>query len=59
MNSRPIVNHSMLTIDYCQKVIGESTVIDIDTLRVQAREEAAVIGPAESGKSELPVPLGY
>jgi ABC-type transporter Mla maintaining outer membrane lipid asymmetry ATPase subunit MlaF len=41
----------VIAIDHLQKVIGESTVIDM--LRVRAGEAAAVIGPAGSGKSEL------
>lgn len=43
----------MIEIKHLQKVIGETTVIDIDSLVVEAGEAAAVVGPVGSGKQTL------
>ena len=43
----------MLKVENLQKVIGDSPVVDIETLKVEAGEIAALVGPAGSGKTTL------
>ena len=43
----------MLQVENLQKVIGDSPVVDIETLKVEAGEIAALVGPAGSGKTTL------
>ncbi len=43
----------MIAIDHVQKTVGHSTVLDIESLTVEAGRVAAVIGPAGSGKALL------
>ncbi|MCP4418755.1 MAG: ABC transporter ATP-binding protein, partial [Chloroflexi bacterium] len=43
----------MIELDSLQKVIDHNTVIDIEALKVEAGEIAALIGPVDSGKETL------
>jgi len=43
----------VIEISHLQKVIGQVTVVDIETLNVAAGEVAAIIGPAGSDRSTL------
>ncbi len=43
----------MIELSHLQKVVGQSTVVDIEALAVGAGEIAAVVGPAGSGKLAL------
>lgn len=43
----------MIEFDNLQKVIDQNTVIDIEALKVEAGEIAALVGPIDSGKETL------
>jgi len=43
----------MIELDHVQKVIGPTTVVDIESLTVAAGEVAALVGPVGSGKSAV------
>jgi len=43
----------MIELDSLQKVIDQNTVIDIEALKVEAGEIAALVGPIDSGKETL------
>ena len=43
----------MIELDSLQKVIDQDTVIDIEALKVEAGEIAAIVGPIDSGKETL------
>ena len=43
----------MIELDSLQKVIDQNTVIDIEILKVEAGEIAALVGPVDSGKDTL------
>lgn len=43
----------MIELTHLQKVVGQSTALDIESLTVSAEEVAAVVGPVGSGKSAL------
>ena len=43
----------VIELESLQKVIDQKTVIDIEALRVKAREIAALVGPVGSGKDTL------
>lgn len=43
----------MIELDSVQKVIDQNTVIDIETLKVEAGEIAALVGPIDNGQETL------
>lgn len=43
----------MITLDSLQKIIDQNTVINIEALKVEAGEIAALVGPIDSGKETL------
>ena len=43
----------MITLTNLQKVVDQTTVIDIPSLEVKAGEIAALVGPVDSGKDVL------
>jgi len=43
----------MIELDNIQKVIDQNTVIDIEALKVEAGEMAALVGPIDNGKETL------
>ena len=47
----------MIELKHLQKAVGQSTLVDIESLTVAAREVAVVVAPTDSGKSELLVLL--
>ncbi len=44
---------TMITLTNLQKVLDQTTVIDIPALEVEAGEVAALVGPVDSGKEIL------
>lgn len=43
----------MIELEGAQKVVGQRTVLDIEALRVEATEIAAIVGPSGSGNTTL------
>ena len=43
----------MIELNHLQKMVGQSVVLDIDSLLVSAGEIAAIVGPGNSGTLEL------